>query len=197
MLAAGTYGVDLSGGDGEDAATSGDLGGARYRKPVSLLGIVLPNTPYTLSRQRFGRDADPAIRARGQSQRASTHARARWRPAPFPRTAINGRASDARDRTSCTFSEALLRRTRKHARHWGHNPLAAPLSLALLGRPDPARAWLQKTLVAPSVRKDLLLKLSLRADRLRVLALLADSEELAGELDAYLHLPTRFESSTA
>jgi hypothetical protein len=43
------------------------------------------------------------------------------------------------------------------------------------------------------VRKDLLLKLSLRADRLRVLALLADSEELAGDLDAYLHLPTKFE----
>ncbi|MDT8449167.1 MAG: tetratricopeptide repeat protein [Wenzhouxiangellaceae bacterium] len=66
------------------------------------------------------------------------------------------------------------------------------LALALLGRGSEARDWADRALDQPEPGKDVVLKGALSADRLFVLALVADSGELAREFEAYLALPLKF-----
>jgi TolB-like protein len=66
-------------------------------------------------------------------------------------------------------------------------------ALALLGRADPARAWAQKAVDSPLPQRDVLLRAEMQADRLQALALVDDSDTLAGELDDYLQLPYKID----
>lgn len=66
--------------------------------------------------------------------------------------------------------------------------IAKAMALALAGRNEEARAWADRALDQPATDKDVILHSSLTADRLQVLALVADSEELALEMERYLEL---------
>jgi len=65
---------------------------------------------------------------------------------------------------------------------------ARALALALLGHGDEARDWADRALNQPAAEKDVILRSSLMADRLLVLALVAGSEALAREMERYLGL---------
>jgi TolB-like protein/Tfp pilus assembly protein PilF len=70
--------------------------------------------------------------------------------------------------------------------------MAKAMALVLSDRADEARLWAGRALDRPTVSKDPLLLSILMRDRLEVLALITDSEELAREIEAYVQLPMKY-----
>ncbi|MBP8311076.1 MAG: hypothetical protein KAY46_27615, partial [Burkholderiaceae bacterium] len=69
--------------------------------------------------------------------------------------------------------------------------MSAALALALLGRGDEARAAVQQVLAQPEIANDRYRSAEIRADELRVLALTADSAQLAAAIEQYLGAPMK------
>ena len=69
--------------------------------------------------------------------------------------------------------------------------MSAALALALLGRGDEARSVVQQVLAQPEIANDRYRSAEIRADELRVLALTADSAQLAAAIEQYLGVPMK------
>ncbi len=69
--------------------------------------------------------------------------------------------------------------------------ISKALTLAVLGRGGEARAFARQALGTRIASKDAYFRTELRSDELRVLAMVADSQELARALDDYLRLPMK------
>jgi len=70
--------------------------------------------------------------------------------------------------------------------------MAHARAFALLGRPDDARAAIETALAQPVPRRDALIAGELAAQRFFILALIADSEEVAQAVEAYLQRDMRY-----
>jgi len=70
--------------------------------------------------------------------------------------------------------------------------MARARALALLGRDRPARAAIETALAQPVPRRDALIAGELAAQRFFILALIADSEEVAQAVEAYLQRDMRY-----
>ena len=65
-------------------------------------------------------------------------------------------------------------------------------ALAILDRGDEAREVAERAMELPGAAKDFLNLSTYRADYLRAMALFAESEELAREMDDYLQMPAKY-----
>ena len=91
-------------------------------------------------------------------------------------------------REALAVLDAFLSANPEDARAW----ISMARVLAILGRGDDAREVARRALALPGVSKDTLSFSVYRADYLRALAMFADSEELAREMDDYLQLPAKY-----
>ena len=70
--------------------------------------------------------------------------------------------------------------------------MAHALALALLGRDDEARLSAETALAQPVPQRDRMIQAELHAQKIFMLALIADSEEVAAAMDAYLERDMRY-----
>jgi tetratricopeptide (TPR) repeat protein len=97
-------------------------------------------------------------------------------------------AADRHAREALAALDAILARTPDD----GRALLSRARMLAILGRDDEARDAAGRALVLPTEANDALMVANFSVDRLRVLALVADSDELAREMDDYLQMPAKY-----
>ena len=91
-------------------------------------------------------------------------------------------------REALVVLDTFLAANPEDARAW----ISKARALAILGRGDEARDVARRALALPGVPKDALSFTIYRADYLRTLAMVADSEELAREMDDYLQMPATY-----
>ena len=105
-------------------------------------------------------------------------------------TRADGKAAAAGEhaREALAVLDAFLAANPEDARAW----ISKARALAILGRGDEAREVARRALALPGVPKDALSFTNYRADYLRALAMVADSEELAREMDDYLQIPAKY-----
>lgn len=102
----------------------------------------------------------------------------------------DGKAAAAGEhaREALAVLDAFLAANPEDARAW----ISKARALAILGRGEEAREVARRALALPGVPKDALSFTNYRADYLRALAMVADSEELAREMDDYLQIPAKY-----
>jgi len=116
-----------------------------------------------------------------------------WQPVELMRASLaraRGQATQALDQAAAALAE-IDEELQKHPDDYRIH-MARARALALLGRADPARRAIELAMTRSVPQRDAMIESELAAQQFFILALIADSEEVAAAVEAYLQRDMRY-----
>jgi len=116
-----------------------------------------------------------------------------WQPVELMRASLaraRGQARQALDQAAAALAE-IDEELQKHPDDYRIH-MARARALALLGRADPARRAIELAMTRSVPQRDAMIESELAAQQFFILALIADSEEVAAAVEAYLQRDMRY-----